>query len=308
MIPPTVSVVIPTYNAADRICRAIDSVLAQTCQPLEIVVIDDGSEDDTPLRIAAYDQRQTTTIVYRRTSNKGAATARNLGNRTARGDYVLLLDADDRLLPDGIALLMNPILKDFSLDAVIGGCYSINATGKRKYRPAPALSPRKINNFRAYIEGRIAISHGRFLVRKCFFNRVQYPASFRSSEDISVFALILATCNSVSVDRPVAEIFHHAASLRNNPHHALDVGLKVVDAVFDERSLPANFFVFRPIFLRKRCLSLFRTLYRAGEYAAADRYYRQAIRESITCLLKWSYLFKYIRMRLKMIVTHEVCK
>jgi cellulose synthase/poly-beta-1,6-N-acetylglucosamine synthase-like glycosyltransferase len=92
----TVSVIIPAYNAAPQIGRAIESALAQTHAPLEILVVDDGSRD----RTAEIVGRLPPPVRLIRKENGGPATARNLGAREARGEWLALLDADDWWFPD----------------------------------------------------------------------------------------------------------------------------------------------------------------------------------------------------------------
>ncbi len=90
-----VSVVVPAYNVGAHIGEALDSVLAQDYPHIELVVVDDGSQDDTAAVVAArYPQA---TLI--RKANGGAATARNAGMRAARGEFVAFLDADDIWLP-----------------------------------------------------------------------------------------------------------------------------------------------------------------------------------------------------------------
>src|SRR5947209_192198 len=90
-IGPKVSTVIPAYNASGTILRAIESVLAQTRPPDEILVIDDGSTEDLSLTLEPF--RACVTLI--RKPNGGAASARNLGLDLSRGDYIAFLDADD---------------------------------------------------------------------------------------------------------------------------------------------------------------------------------------------------------------------
>ncbi len=92
---PTVSVIIPTYNRAAFVTEAIDSVLAQTFRDVELIVVDDGSTDDTRDRLAAYGER----IRLVCEENHGVSHARNVGIRAARGEYIALLDSDDLWLP-----------------------------------------------------------------------------------------------------------------------------------------------------------------------------------------------------------------
>jgi glycosyltransferase involved in cell wall biosynthesis len=99
---PSVSVVIPTYNAGQFVTQAIDSVLAQTIRPEEILVIDDGSTDDTKERLRPY----LGAIRYIFQANQGVSATRNHGVREARGELVAFLDADDVWHPQKLALQM----------------------------------------------------------------------------------------------------------------------------------------------------------------------------------------------------------
>jgi len=91
MSRPFISVVIPTYNYARYVTQAVDSVLAQTYPAGEIVVVDDGSTDNTRERLQPYWAR----IHYVYQANQGLSAARNAGIRVARGDVIALLDSDD---------------------------------------------------------------------------------------------------------------------------------------------------------------------------------------------------------------------
>ncbi|MEO8483549.1 MAG: glycosyltransferase [Acidobacteriota bacterium] len=92
----TVSVIIPAYNAAAYLAAALDAVLNQTRPPHQIIVVDDGSTDETPDVCQSFGSRITTI----RQPNGGEASARNTALRAATGEYVALLDADDLAAPD----------------------------------------------------------------------------------------------------------------------------------------------------------------------------------------------------------------
>ncbi|MCL5281677.1 MAG: glycosyltransferase family 2 protein [Planctomycetes bacterium] len=88
---PLVSIIIPTFNRAGIVTRAIDSVLHQTYRPVHVIVVDDGSTDETPEVLKAYGSA----IVYVRQGNAGPAAARNRGIRESEGDLIAFLDSDD---------------------------------------------------------------------------------------------------------------------------------------------------------------------------------------------------------------------
>ncbi len=91
-----ISCIIPVYNGEPYLREAIDSILAQTCRPLEIIVVDDGSTDGTADVAGGYGAR----LVYVRQTNAGPAAARNRGVGLARGEFVAFLDADDLWHPE----------------------------------------------------------------------------------------------------------------------------------------------------------------------------------------------------------------
>ncbi len=100
MFSPKVSVIIPTYNRANILGQAIKSVLAQTYSDYELIVIDDGSTDDTRKIIEAFSGK----VLYLWQSNKGVSSARNHGIRMSRGDYIAFLDSDDSWSHDKLDL------------------------------------------------------------------------------------------------------------------------------------------------------------------------------------------------------------
>ena len=99
MNTPTVSVVLPTFNRATLLPRALESIIAQTHEAWEIVLVDDGSIDDTPQVIDQYARSLGDRLVVIRQENKGCSDARNTGIEASRGRFVAFLDSDDAFIP-----------------------------------------------------------------------------------------------------------------------------------------------------------------------------------------------------------------
>ena len=111
---PLVSVVIPAYNAERFLSEAIESVLAQTYSPVELVVVDDGSMDRTAEVAAAYGEAKVITQ-----ENRGPSAARNRGAAIARGAFLAFHDSDDAMTPDKLAVQVGQMLDNPSIGCVL---------------------------------------------------------------------------------------------------------------------------------------------------------------------------------------------
>lgn len=116
MANPLISVIIPTYNRADYIVEAVESALAQSYAPSELIVIDDGSTDATAAILAPYADR----LTYVRQDNQGIGAARNHGVARSAGEFIAFLDSDDLWLPDKLRWQMDAFRQTPDLDAVYG--------------------------------------------------------------------------------------------------------------------------------------------------------------------------------------------
>lgn len=131
---PTVSVIIPSFNYGKVVTRAIDSAINQTAKPSEIIVVDDGSKDDTEEVIHdKYFSDQSpywgVDIKYVKKENGGVATARNAGARLATGKYLCFLDADDRIEPEFIRACVDALERDRTLYIAYTGLRWIKPDG-----------------------------------------------------------------------------------------------------------------------------------------------------------------------------------
>mgnify|MGYP005836129843 FL=1 len=124
---PLVNVIIPAYNSAWCVAEAIDSALAQTYPRVEVLVVNDGSTDDTPRVLDQYGSK--IECIYQ--PNSGLSAARNCGILASTGEYIVFLDADDRLLPSMVEKLLPPMLENPACALTYGGHHQIDSSGER---------------------------------------------------------------------------------------------------------------------------------------------------------------------------------
>lgn len=122
----TVSVVMPVYNAEAYLREAIDSVLAQTYEDIELIIVDDGSTDGTEFIVRSYNDDR---IIYHKVEHNGISEALNYGIRESRGKYIARMDGDDIMFPDRIEYQVNFMEEHKEVDVLGGGYEMIGETG-----------------------------------------------------------------------------------------------------------------------------------------------------------------------------------
>jgi glycosyltransferase involved in cell wall biosynthesis len=137
-----ISVIIPAYNAVAYIERAIQSVLAQTRPAEEIIIINDGSTDNTAKVLQRYEGQ--IRIIHQ--SNAGVSAARNAGIRAATGDWIAFLDADDEWLPEKLQLQSELLIRHPTLCWVTGNFLFCRC--RQNHLQSPALSEKQIPDFK----------------------------------------------------------------------------------------------------------------------------------------------------------------
>ncbi|MFM6154725.1 MAG: glycosyltransferase family 2 protein [Cuspidothrix sp.] len=169
----SVSVIIPVYNCDHYLSEAIKSVLEQTYEPVEIIVVDDGSTDKTAQIITGFDDD----INYIYQNNSGPATARNTGLKIAKGEIITFLDADDIWSPNKLQLQQEYLLENPSAEVVIGHTQFIQLT---------VLDSQ--DKFTEIAEPRIFLNLGSAVFRKSVFEKVGlFDENLHYSEDVDWF-------------------------------------------------------------------------------------------------------------------------
>ena len=289
------TIIIPAYNYAASLPRAITSVLPQLSPDDELIVINDGSTDDTAVVIDSLHQQYPDAFQSISKHNGGLASVRNLGIETARNDWLIFLDADDEQDKDALALIRDHLKRHPDTRMIIGGHRTIDERGRQRVHVPRSLPESPLARVRGYLlDKTIGISNGACVMHRSVFEPGNYPEQFRNAEDIPVFAQVLAAYPATTVDQPLAVIHKHSDSLRHDLSYSIKGGVELVDEVF--RRLPDSLQCLKNAFYVQRCLSLFRGAYLAGDRDAAKTFYRLAIACDWRTLLKLSYSRKALRV------------
>ena len=228
LIPPTVSVVMPTYNRADLLPRAIESILNQTFTDFEFIIVDDGSTDNSSAVLAAYADKDNRIILLRNPQNKGIAYSRNKGNDAARGKYIAIMDSDDISLPTRLEKSVAYLENHPDITAV-------NATYTKTTSPVP-------NNWVPKKRLDVLMNLGNYftnlaVVRRDFIqnHHIRYNEAFISSEDYDFWRQIIFAGGHLSmINEPLMTLRRHRT---NSPayYQAIKDNRKKTSARFLER-------------------------------------------------------------------------
>jgi len=219
-----VTVVIPCYNQAGYLGEAIASVQAQTYRSFEIVVVDDGSTDAT----AAVARRHADVRLLQQ-SNAGLSAARNAGLALGRGDYLVFLDADDRLLPNALSDGIESLARHPEAAFTSGHFRYIRADGSTQQEFAQ--EPLECPPYEGMLRGNYIGMHSTVMFRRAIFDQVgTFDTSLRSCEDYDLYMRITRRYPVARHDRLVAEYRRHDASMSVRAGRMLDTALDVLAA------------------------------------------------------------------------------
>ncbi len=237
MSQPRFSVVIPVYNGAAFVARAVESVLTQTWPAHEIIVVDDGSTDTTAQVVAELLARHPGRLRAIHQGNAGVSAARNTGAQAATGDWLAFLDADDWFYPDRLEAHARFIQDDPALDFLtadydyrrpdgsrISGSMELHDAGRAMLTRA-AGSARGImtaDELEPFVADHFGDTHTLSVPRGTFLALGGYPTGYRVCEDVFFLVRLCARSKRIGVIcHPVAAyLIHDASATRRNPLQA----------------------------------------------------------------------------------------
>lgn len=267
-----VSVIIPAYNQGHYLSKAIQSVLNQTYQNLEIIVVDDGSTDDTALVAHSFQNPQ---IIYIFQDNSGLSSARNTGIRNAHGEFISYLDSDDLFLPDKLQILVDVFQQDPEVGFCAGQAIPIN----ENEQPIGKIFDKSIPHLTEHLVFGNPLHVGSVLLRTSWQERVgEFDETLRSYEDWEMWLrLARAGCKMTYVPQPVSLYRFHTAQMTRIGHQMTNATFSVLDKVFNDANLPPNWLELKDKAYSNANLRAMAQSYLAEDYLQAKQYMCKAV-------------------------------
>lgn len=247
-----ISIIVPTYNSVAYLPDLLRDLIGQTYPNIEIIIIDDGSTDDTGLLVSKYVQKDSRCRYFYQ-ENAGPSAARNVGIRIAKGDYILFIDSDDRVDLRIVEKLYN-LLKSYHAD--IAACKVEDIYEDDMYFfNNPVLEKVEFYNCeqatRETLRGRNVTA---FVTSKLYsrhlFDHIKFPEHIRLIEDAYIsLELVISSRGLVQSNLPLYKYIHREGSLMHSTFerereecviHTHQRNLKLVEAYFPELSFVAQ--------------------------------------------------------------------
>ena len=224
---PRVSVVIPCYNQASYLADAIESALGQTLPDVEVIVVDDGSRDETGEVAGRFAD-----VTYVRQENGGVARARNTGARLGRGSHLIFLDADDRLMPRAAAAGLELFDADPAVGLVRGRHHDLTSEGAIVALDLPPLPPEQdFASILSFAYNIVTPSEAMF--RRAAFDAVGgFRSGFHGLEDLDLYLRVVRRFRPARThDEPVSAYRRHDASMSRNSARMLKGARELFDSL-----------------------------------------------------------------------------
>jgi len=210
---PPISVVITTYNRENLVVRALKSVLIQTFKDFEVLVVDDGSTDNTRQVIQEI-QKEDKRVVYVYQENKGWPSALNTGLSNAQGRYIAFLDSDDEWLPEKLEKQVK-VLEELKNVGLVSCCaFRIFPDGTKKLYKTPYLGIFKKTKWKLFWEKWGIITLSTVMIRKEVVERIGFfDEKIKAGADVDFYLRCIKEFDFYFIDEPLVNYYEFAQSL-----------------------------------------------------------------------------------------------
>ena len=228
-LTPKVSVIIPTYNCMRYVPEAVESVLNQTYRDYEIIIVDDGSIDQTRAALAKHIEAHPQKVRYIFQQNAGEGGARNRGIKEARGEYVAFLDADDIWTPQKLEIQMNLVesLKEKNI-VVFGDAYAFNERGVITRSMFKEREPHEGSVFEELLYKNFVVTQT-VVARRNLFAKVGYfKEGMKYCADFEMWLRLAKNYKFHYVNEAIVGYRIHSNNVSGNIHKMQEYHLKVI--------------------------------------------------------------------------------
>lgn len=273
---PKVSVIIPTHNRAHLIGRSIQSVLNQTYQDFEIIVVDDGSTDNTREVIKEFQRKDKRINYTKHDKNKGGSAARNTGIKASRGEYIAFQDSDDEWLPEKLEKQIEVFKKE---PAEVGIVYSDMwriTKNEKRYFYSPKIMPKdKIIYEQALDYGVSNIGIQTSLIKKEVFDKAgMFDEKFPRFIDLEFFIRLSKHYYFFHIEEPLVNYFDADKGISSNPKTLITARKLILEKYFEDIKKNKET-------LAKHYIGICNSLYKSNEFEEAREYSQVILRMSV---------------------------
>jgi glycosyltransferase involved in cell wall biosynthesis len=272
---PKVSVVIPVYNSDKYIEETLDSVLSQTYTDFEVIVVDDGSEDKTPSIVKQYQVKYPEKVKLIQKENGGPASARNMGIKVARGEFIAFNDSDDLWLPSKL----EKQLEYFNSDPQVGLVYSkyTSFKGDKELRTKPE-GGHSGWIFTKLLSKSIIQASTMIVKRECLDAVGTFDESFSLADEYDMSLRIAKKFQCYFVDKALTRYRVHDTNASKNNLLFDKENLKIYKKIYNnDTDLCEN----EKELLKKRisryCILVAKGLYNQGQLDESKKYQKEAL-------------------------------
>jgi len=217
---PLVTVYVTNYNYADYVEQSIESVLAQTYDNFEVIIIDDGSTDNSTEIISRYIEKTNVRVIFQQ--NKGLIATNNIAVRAAQGKYIMRLDADDYLDENALLVLVKAIEKSADIALIFPDYYYVDADGQ-------VTGQERRHNFQTHVTLLDQPAHGACtLIRKsCLLEVGGYSPEFTCQDGWDLWLKLTENYSVRNVNLPLFYYRRHSDNLTNDTDRLLETRAEI---------------------------------------------------------------------------------
>jgi glycosyltransferase involved in cell wall biosynthesis len=229
---PTVSIIIPTYNREQLLGRAIQSALAQTYQDFELIIIDDGSTDNTDRLVKSFNSEKIRYIRHKK--NKGPAAARNTGIRSAKGNYIAFQDSDDEWMPEKLEKQMRAFATAPPEVGVVYTSYYLATNKGKRVRPFLGLAPKDGDVFCSLLKGRFVLPSTIIIKKECFERVGVFDERLLPIEDYELFLRFSKYYHFKCINEPLVLYYLQPDSVSKNKSARIKPYKLILEMYFED--------------------------------------------------------------------------